>query len=40
MPVGSPGMEYGTTVQPYNVLAFDKTGQTKVFSTYPRQERR
>jgi hypothetical protein len=36
MPVGSPGMEFGATVQPYNVLAFDKAGQVKVFSSYPR----
>ena len=36
MPVGSPGMEVGRTVQPYNVLAFDKTGQLKVFASYPR----
>jgi hypothetical protein len=37
MPVGSPGMEMGTTVQPYNVLAFDKAGETKVFSSYGRR---
>jgi hypothetical protein len=36
MPVGSPGMEVGRTVQPYNVLTFDKTGQLKVFASYPR----
>ena len=36
MPIGSPGMEVGSTVQPYNVLSFDKTGQTKVFSSYGR----
>jgi hypothetical protein len=36
MPIGSPGMEAGSTVQPYNVLAFDKAGQTKVFSSYGR----
>ena len=36
MPVGSPGMEVGRTVQPYNVLAFDKAGQLKVYSSYPR----
>jgi hypothetical protein len=32
MPIGSPGME-GSNPQPYNVLAFDKKGQTSVFST-------
>jgi hypothetical protein len=36
MPVGSPGMEFGNTVQAYNVLAFDKAGQLKVFSTHGR----
>ena len=40
MPIGSPGMEYGTTVQRYDVLSFDKTGQTKVFSSYGPKERR
>jgi hypothetical protein len=40
MPIGSPGMEYGGTVQPYNVLSFDKTGQTKVFASYGPKERR
>ena len=34
MPIGSPGMEVGTTLQRYDVLSFDKTGQTKVFSSY------
>lgn len=37
MPVGSPGMEVGTTVQPYNVVSFDKTGETKVFASYGRR---
>jgi hypothetical protein len=36
MPVGSPGMEVGTTVQPYSVLTFDKQGQTSVFASYGR----
>jgi len=36
MPIGSPGMEYGDRVQPYDVLAFDKAGQTTVFSSYGR----
>ena len=34
MPIGSPGMEFGSTVQPYNVLSFDRSGQVKVYSTY------
>ena len=34
MPIGSPGMEVpGRPAQTYNVVAFDKTGATKVFST-------
>jgi hypothetical protein len=32
MPIGSPGME-GANPKPYDVLAFDKTGKTTVFST-------
>ena len=36
MPIGSPGMEVGSTKQPYSVLAFDKAGQTTVFSSYGR----
>lgn len=35
MPVGSPGMEAaGGADQPYNVIAFDKSGQTEVFASY------
>jgi hypothetical protein len=35
MPVGSPGMEIpGAEPEPYEVLVFDKTGQTQVFSSY------
>jgi hypothetical protein len=35
MPVGSPGMEVeGVKPQPYNVLAFDKQGQTRVFARH------
>lgn len=35
MPAGSPGMEVpGITPPPYNVLAFDKTGATKVYATH------
>ena len=32
MPIGSPGME-GPNPRPYNVLAFDKSGKTTVYST-------
>ena len=32
MPIGSPGMEQGSTKQPYDVLAFDAAGKTTVFS--------
>lgn len=37
MPVGSPGMEVeGAAVQPYDVLAFDGSGQViDVFASYP-----
>lgn len=35
MPVGSPGMEVdGAVDQPYDVIAFDKSGQTQVFASY------
>lgn len=33
MPLGSPGMEMGGRIQPYQVIAFGKTGRT-VFNTY------
>ena len=33
MPMGSPGMEGGMK-QHYQVVAFDKTGKTKVFASY------
>ena len=36
MPIGSPGMEVGTRVQPYDVLAFDTNGQTRVFASHGR----
>ena len=37
MPVGSPGMEVaGLKVQPFDVLAFDKDGQTRVFASHGR----
>ena len=35
MPVGSPGMEYpGTKPQAYDVVAFDKSGATRVFAKH------
>jgi uncharacterized membrane protein len=34
MPVGSPGMEMGDRVDPYDVLSFDEDGKTEVFSRY------
>ena len=32
MPVGSPGMEQGDEKQPYDIIAFDKTGKTTVYA--------
>ena len=35
MPIGSPGMEVaGMKPQPFDVLAFDKAGQTTVFASH------
>lgn len=34
MPIGSPGMERGATVQPYDVLTFNDLGQTSVYASY------
>ena len=35
MPIGSPGMEVaGMKPQPYDTLAFDKDGQTRVFASH------
>jgi len=35
MSIGSPGMEVdGTADQPFDVIAFDKTGQNQVFASY------
>ncbi|MCC7415633.1 MAG: DUF411 domain-containing protein [Acidobacteria bacterium] len=34
MPMGSPGMEQGGRVDPYDVVAFDKTGRLTVFSPH------
>lgn len=36
MPIGSPGMEVpGADVHPYEVVAFDKSGSTRMFARYP-----
>ncbi len=36
MPVGSPGMDVeGADPQPFEVIAFDKSGKTEVFASYP-----
>ncbi len=32
MPIGSPGMEQGKRIQPYDVLLVDNTGNTSVFA--------
>ena len=34
MPIGSPGMEVGDRTEPYDVIAFDGEGETKVFQSY------
>ena len=35
MPIGSPGMEVpGRKMQPFDVLAFEKNGQTRVFASH------
>ncbi len=37
MPTGSPGMEVrGARVQPYDVIAFEKDGRTRVFASHGR----
>ena len=36
MPVGSPGMEVeGVAPQAFDVIAFDKSGNTQLFASYP-----
>lgn len=35
MPLGSPGMEMGNRIDPYQVLAIEKDGSTSVYSSYP-----
>ena len=38
MPIGSPGMEVpGTAPQAFDVIAFDKSGSSRVFATYGRK---
>lgn len=37
MPVGSPGMEVaGIASEPFEVIAFDESGKTEVFASYPK----
>jgi len=37
MPVGSPGMDVaGQMAQPFDVIAWDKSGQTEIFASYPK----
>ena len=31
MPIGTPGMERGSSKQPYDVISFDAKGNTRVF---------
>ena len=35
MPIGSPGMEMGDHQDPYTVLLFNDTGQSRPFASYP-----
>lgn len=35
MPAGSPGMEYGSTKQPYQVIGLTNTGNDRVIADYP-----
>ena len=37
MPIGSPGMEQGDRVDPYEVLLVHEDGGTSVYATYPQQ---
>lgn len=37
MPIGSPGMEMGQRRDAYQVLLFNGSGQTRVFSEYPQR---
>ena len=37
MPAGAPGMEDGSVTQgSFDVIAFDKSGNTEVFASYPK----
>lgn len=37
MPLGSPGMESaGRAAEPYDVVTFDQSGQTRVYERYPK----
>ena len=36
MPLGSPGMELGDRVDPYEVLLIDRRGKASVFARYPK----
>lgn len=38
MPVGSPGMEMGPRVDPFEVLLVQRNGQTSVFARYPKRQ--
>jgi hypothetical protein len=37
MPLGSPGMEMGDSVQPFDVLAINKDGSVFIFNSYPKE---
>lgn len=37
MPIGSPGMEQGNRIEPYDVVAFTAAGDTAVFAEYGRR---
>ena len=38
MPVGAPGMEVaGDAPEPFDVIAWDKSGKTEVFASYPKE---
>ncbi len=34
MPIGSPGMEQGNVLEPYDVLSFNAAGETRVFQSH------
>ena len=36
MPIGSPGMEVGDRMDPYDVLLIDRAGRASVFAHYPK----